>query len=210
MALPVPDSMKSEGSRFQEATGRFLAAHAEDPRKVRVGETQVSWSLLYHQRLVYWVRRLDPQASEDLLLAASCQHIRRWTIPRDQFPSGKSGYKRWRKSLGSFHAEQAGEILREIGYDSAVIERVQTLLQKFRLKLDPEVQMLEDAICLVFLENEFSGFAGKHDRNKVKEILRKTWLKMSSRGREAAPEVVAKLAREEQDIVEAALSGGPP
>ena len=171
-----------------------------------VGETQMPWSLLYHQRLVHWVNRLNPMASEELLLAASCQHIRRWAIPRDQFPAGKSGYKRWRKRLASFHAEQAGEILREIGYDSAMIERVESLLQKFRLKLDPEVQMLEDAICLVFLENEFSEFSGKHDRNKLQGILQKTWLKMSSRGREAAQEVVSKLATEDREKVESALS----
>ena len=87
-----------------------------------------------------------------------------------------------------------------------MIERVESLLQKFRLKLDPEVQMLEDAICLVFLENEFSEFSGKHDRNKLQGILQKTWLKMSSRGREAAQEVVSKLATEDREKVESALS----
>ncbi len=201
--------MKSDDSRFQQATGRFQAAHLEDPRRVAVGQKQVPWSLLYHQRLVHWVQRLSPTASEELRLAASCQHIRRWTIPRSQYPPGKSGYKRWRKRLAGFHAEQAAEILGEIGYDSATIGRVQSLLQKFRLKLDPEVQILEDAICLVFLENEFSEFAGKHDRNKIEEILQKTWLKMSSRGREAAQEVVARLAGKDREIVEAALLGSP-
>ena len=201
--------MKSGDPRFQQATDRFQVAHLEDPRRVAVGQKQVPWSLLYHQRLLHWVHHLNPTASEELRLAASCQHIRRWTIPRSQYPPGKSGYKRWRKRLASFHAERAGEILREVGYDSAVIERVQTLLQKFRLKLDPEVQMLEDAICLVFLENEFSAFSGKHDRNKVKEILQKTWLKMSSRGREVAQEVVAELAAEDREKVESALSSSP-
>ncbi len=201
--------MKSDDSRFLEATDRFQVAHLEDPRQVTVGQTQIPWSLFYHQRLLHWVHRLSPTASEEIQLAASCQHIRRWTIPRDQYPPGKSGYKRWRKRLAGFHAEQAAEILGEIGYDSTAIARVQSLLQKFRLKLDPEVQILEDAICLVFLENEFSEFAGKHDRNKVEKILQKTWLKMSSPGRKVAQEVVAKLAREDRDIVEAALLGAP-
>ena len=201
--------MKSDDSRFQEAADRFRAVHAEDPRRVMVGETQVSRSLLYHQRLLHWVHRLNPAASEELLLAASCQHIQRWTIPRDQFPPGKLGYKRWRKRLAKFHAEQAGEILRKIGYDSVVIGRVKSLLQKFRLKLDPEMQMLEDAICLVFLENEFSEFAGKHDRNKLQGILQKTWLKMSSGGRKAAQKVVSNLATEDRKRIESALSISP-
>ncbi len=201
--------MKSDDSRFQQATDRFQAAHLEDPRRVVVGQSQVPWSLLYHQRLLHWVHRLNPTASEDLRLAASCQHIRRWTLPRDQFPQGKSGYKRWRKTLASFHAEQAGEILAQIGYDAAVIERVQALLQKFRLKLDPEVQILEDAICLVFLEIEFSAFAGKHDRDKIQGILQKTWLKMSSHGREVAQEVVAELSEVDREMLSAALRGDP-
>jgi hypothetical protein len=117
----------------------------------------------------------------------------------------RDGYRRWRTDLQQFHADQAGEILREVGYDEATIARVQFLLRKERLKLDPETQLLEDVACLVFLESYFAEFARKHDEEKLIPILRRTWAKMSPRGREAA--LALDLAPEGKDLVQKALGG---
>ncbi len=38
----------------------------------------------------------------------------------------------------------------------------------------------------MFLENDLAAFAGRHADDKVVEILRKTWKKMSPGGRAAA------------------------
>ncbi len=197
--------MPAENRRFDLAIQEFDAVHREDPRSVLVDDQEVPWSLLYHQRMTHWLKHLAPDASEPLLLAARCQHIRRWTIPRRDYPMDRSGYKRWRRRLGQFHAEQAAEILTRIGYDQETIDRLGELLQKVRLKLDPEVQLFEDAICLVFLENEFSDFAQKHDEDKLVTILQKTWTKMSSQGHQAARELVKQLAPETRRLVEKAL-----
>ena len=198
--------MPAEDKRFDQAIQEFDAAHREDPRSILVDDQEVPWSLLYHQRMTHWLKHLAPDASEPLLLAARCQHIRRWTIPRSDYPMDRSGYKRWRKRLAQFHADQAAEILTRIGYDPATIDRLGELLQKFRLKLDPEVQLFEDAICLVFLENEFSDFAQKHDEDKLVTILQKTWTKMSSQGHQAARELVKQLDPETRRLVEKALT----
>ena len=197
--------MPAEDKRFDQAIQEFDAAHREDPRSILVDDQEVPWSLLYHQRMTHWLKHLAPDASEPLLLAARCQHIRRWTIPRSDYPMDRSGYKRWRKRLAQFHADQAAEILTRIGYDPATIDRLGDLLKKFRLKLDPEVQLFEDAICLVFLENEFSDFAQKHDEDKLVTILQKTWTKMSSQGHQAARELVKQLDPETRRLVEKAL-----
>ena len=117
-----------------------------------------------------------------------------------------SGYKRWRRRLARFHAEQAAEILGRVGYDQETIDRLGELLQKIRLKLDPEVQLFEDAICLVFLENEFSEFAQKHDEEKLVTILKKTWKKMSSQGHQSGRELVKQLDPETRRLVEKALT----
>jgi hypothetical protein len=130
--------------------------------------------------------RLEPDASEALRLAVRAQHISRWSIPRDSFPPGRKGYRAWRTRLMDHHADVAGEILHEAGYGEAMIGRVGELLRKKGLKRDPEVQTLEDVACLVFLEHYFDDFAAQHDDQKVIQILRKTWSKMSERGREAA------------------------
>jgi hypothetical protein len=164
-------------TRFQLAIDRFDAANAQDP---------AGKELAYARQMTQWLERLEPNASEALRLAARSQHIRRWEIPRSSFPMDRAGYLKWRKTLYEFHATKAGQILRDVGYDDATIARVQSLLRKEKIKLDPEMQTLEDVICLVFLENYFTDFAREKDEEKLLNIIRRTWAKMSTKGHEMA------------------------
>jgi hypothetical protein len=182
--------------RFNIAIEKFDAANAADPR----GE-----EVVYAQRMTDWLGKLYPDASEPLRLAARSQHIRRWEIPRNSFPMDRAGYHRWRTTLYTFHADTAEKILREVGYDDETIQRVRSLLRKERLKADPEVQALEDVICLVFLENYFAEFAPKHNEEKVIIILRRTWAKMSAKGHTAALNL--ELPEEARRLVARALAG---
>ncbi|MGA3066904.1 MAG: DUF4202 domain-containing protein [Tepidisphaeraceae bacterium] len=168
--------------RFSEAIRRFDAANAADPNQIEGTAVQ----LLYARRMTDWLSRLYPDASEALRLAARSQHIRRWQIPRSQYPITRGGYHQWRTALYSFHAEEAGRILSDLGYDRETIAGVQSLLRKEKLKSNSDMQALEDVICLVFLEFELADFAPKHDEGKMLTILRRTWAKMSPRGHEAA------------------------
>jgi len=178
--------MIADLERFNAAIARFDAANADDPTtEVFQGEVYPK-ELLYAQRMTAWLDNLAPDASEALRLAVRCQHIQRWTIPRHTYAMDRHGYLRWRTTLAKFHADTAAAILRDVGYDDTTIQRVQTLLRKERLKRDPEVQCLEDVICLVFLEHYLAAFATQHDEAKVLDILRKTWTKMSPRGHEVA------------------------
>jgi len=167
----------------QLALAAIDAVHAEDPEKDADGRPR---ELVYAERMSAWLGRLSPQASESLRLATRCQHLRRWAIPRTSYPEGKVGYLRWRKDESLAHAALAGEILRHAGYDAQAVERVQSLVKKERIKHDPEAQALEDVTCLVFLEHELAPFAAKHPEEKVVDILRKTWPKMSATGQRAA------------------------
>jgi len=175
--------------RFREAVARFDRANAEDPNVETVDGASRPKELLYAQRMSDALERFAPEATEVVRLAVRCQHIRRWTVPRDTYPEGRDGYRRWRSDLGRFHAETAGDILHEVGYDDATVGRVQALLRKERLKADPEVQLLEDVVCLVFLRHYLAPFAAQHADEKVVGILRKTWRKMSERGRAAASDL---------------------
>lgn len=180
----APDSGRP--APFDLAVARFDEANAEDPNHEEVdGEPQPK-ELVYALRMTEWLDRFAPDASEPLRLAARCQHIRRWEIPRDRFAPGPEGYREWRRTLADFHADTAGRILRDVGYGDDIQMRVQALLRKERLKADPDVQTLEDVICLVFFKHYFAAFAAEHDAGKLTHILRRTWRKMSDRGREAA------------------------
>jgi hypothetical protein len=149
--------MPANSERFREAIRRFDAANSEDPHHEVVDGVSYPKELLYAQRLTTWLERFAPEASEALLLAARSQHIRRWVIPRDRYPLDRRGYLLWRTTLATFHADTAATILREVGYAEELIQRVRSLLRKEGLKRDPEVQCLEDVICLVFLESYCSA-----------------------------------------------------
>jgi hypothetical protein len=179
--------------RFNAAIAAFDAANAEDPNRERDAGGAHPRELLYARRMSAMLDRFAPGAPEAVRLAARCQHIRRWEIPRTGYPRTPEGYRAWRTRLMDFHADTAGRILRSVGYGEDVVRRVSSLLRKERIKRDREVQLLEDVVGLVFLEHYLAGFVAEHPEHgeeRLADILRKTWLKMSPRGHEAALRLV--------------------
>jgi hypothetical protein len=178
--------MSFTDQQLQQAFAAFDAANREDPNtEVVAGQAQPK-ELVYAQRMSQQLNEFCGDASPVVQLAARAQHICRWKIPRTDYPMDRPGYHRWRTELGKFHADTAAAILAKQGVDPELIERVKTLLQKRKLKQDPEVQLLEDVVCLVFIRHYLADFARKHDEEKLLDIIRKTWKKMSPKGQEAA------------------------
>jgi tRNAThr (cytosine32-N3)-methyltransferase len=177
------------------------AAHAADPTRTADGNAA---ELVYADRMEAWVWRLVPAASPLLRLAARSQHLERWSVPRHTFPMDKAGYHAWRRSLYTRQAERARSILLEAGVPADEAAEVAVWVSKTGLKTNAGTQALEDAACLVFLENEISAFAAQHaeyPREKFVDILRKTWRKMSPAARDAAlklelPAAIAELVRD--------------
>ena len=176
----------SDPARFEAALLRFDAENAADPNTDLEGGTPLPRELLYARRLTAWVLRLRPDASEKLRLAARCQHICRWAIPRGDYPPDRPGYLKWRADLKKFHAQKSGEILRETGYGEAMVEEVQALNLKKNFPREEDSRVLEDALCLVFLEFQCDELATRTDDEKMVNALRKSWNKMTGQGRDAA------------------------
>lgn len=160
--------------------------NAQDPNTENINEELIAKELVYGQRMSITLSKFEKNPSEALQIAARAQHICRWEIPRDQYPMDRIGYLKWREELKKFHAAKTSEIMLEVGYDQEIIDRVSFLIQKKKLKKDEETQILEDVICLVFLEFYYTDFLAKHSDEKVIDILQKTWRKMSERGQKAA------------------------
>ena len=190
-------------ARFSEAIRRFDEANARDPNVVLVEGVAHPHELLYAQRLTDWVLKFCPEASEALRLAARCQHICRWQMPRNAYEMTRAGYLRWRNDLRMFHARKAADILREVGYSEEMIARVQELNLKRNLGRDPECQVLEDALCLVTLQYQLSDLMAKTGSEKMVSILQKTWKKMSPAAREQA--LALPFNRSEKELLERAL-----
>lgn len=173
----------------EQAFFKFDAANATDPNQELFNGVIYPKELLYAKRMTAMLKHYKPDASDTLQLAARCQHICRWKIPRTNFPMDRVGYKCWRIELYKFHGETAGRIMREVGYDDEIITNVQALLRKEKIKVNPECQILEDVVGLVFLEYYLADFINKYshfEEEKLLNILRKTLKKMSEKGREAA------------------------
>jgi hypothetical protein len=192
--------MLTHGTRFDSAIRRFDEENGRDPNK----ENGQPRELLYAQRLTDWVLRLSPEASEALRLAARCQHICRWEIPRGNYPMTRPGYLKWRADLKKFHAQRAGEILREVGYEDATIQRVQELNLKKNFPADPECRVLEDALCLVFLEFQVTELAAKTTDEKMINALKKSWEKMTEKARTEALKL--KYGEREMGLIQKALT----
>jgi len=186
---------------YTKARELIDAAHSVDPKRAPDGRAA---ELVYAERMEAWVARLVPDAAPWLRLAARCQHLERWSVPRTSFPDGRAGYLAWRKSLYGKQAARAKELLRQVGVSAAEADDVATWVSKTGLKTNPGTQALEDAACLVFLENEIEAFAAQHadyPREKFVDILKKTWRKMSPAAQQAAlglslPPAIAALVRE--------------
>ncbi len=175
-----------DANKFEAALRRFDEENSRDPNREMVGGVSHPRELLYAERLTGWVLRLCPDAAEELRLAARCQHICRWEIPRNSYPMTRPGYLKWRADLKKFHAQKAGEILHEAGYDEDTIRRVQDLNLKKQFPDDAETRTLEDALCLVFLQFQFADLAAKTSEDKTINALQKSWAKMSEAARAEA------------------------
>jgi len=196
----------TDTDRFQRAIALFDAANAEDPNQDQ-GQPK---ELLYARRMTEMLDRFAPAAPEAVQLAVRAQHIQRWKVPRSGYPMTKEGYYAWRTGLYKFHAETAGELMKQAGYDEAMIERVKAAVGKRGIKVNPETQMLEDVTDLVFIEHYMLGFAGQHadySEEKWLEIIRKTWKKMSDSAHAFALSGKLKLPEPLVPLITKAVTG---
>jgi hypothetical protein len=191
--------------RFETALRRFDEENRRDPNLEVADGVSHPREWLYAGRLTKWVLQLCPEASEELRLAARCQHLCRWEIPRASHPLTRAGYLQWRTTLKKFHAQKAGDILRETGHPEEVIRRVQDLNLKKNFPADPESRVLEDALCLVFLEFQLSDLASKTSEDKTINALQKSWQKMTEAGRAEALKLV--YGEREKALLRRAFNG---
>lgn len=192
--------------RLRNALDAIDARNQGDPNQIFVRGATRPKELAHAELATEWVERLVEDPSDELRLAARSHHLRRWAISRSKYPAGRGGYHRWRKALQRLHADEVGAILENEGYAEPTVARVRALVRKQGLERgdDPEVQALEDALCLVFLETQLASTAAKlGDPEKTVDVLRKTAHKMSARALELAGGL--PLSEDEQTLLERAL-----
>jgi hypothetical protein len=193
----------ADAARFRDAIRRFDELNAGDPNHEFVDGVPQPRELVNARRVCAWVMTLAPNASEELRLAARSQHICRWQIPRHRYEMTRAGYHHWRNDLKRFHAEKSSAVLMDVGYSQDVASRVRDLNLKKNFPADGDSRILEDALCLVFLQFQLAELANKTDEAKVINALQKSWNKMTPAAREHAPKL--DFAPRERDLLQRAL-----
>ncbi len=173
-------------TKFECALALIDVENSKDPNIYKAHGVSFPKELLYSQRMTRMLLQFNPKASEALQIASRAQHISRWKIARDTYPMDRVGYLKWREALKKMHIQLTVSILEKVGYDSSFIDEVSMLIGKKLIKKNKDSQTLEDVVCLVFLSYYFEAFAAKHPNEKVVDILKKTWVKMSDKGHEQA------------------------
>lgn len=189
-------------TRLVAAVAAIDAANADDPHRLVVDGVERPKEQAHAEMMTAWVLRLDPAASEVQVLAARAHHLRRWVLPRTDFPEGRAGYLRWRTELKRRHAADVAVLMQGAGYTDDEVEHVGRIIRKEGLRTDPEVQVHEDALCLVFLETQFADLIEKLGTDKAVDVVRKTVAKMSEAGVAAALQL--SYSEAEQGVLEAA------
>jgi hypothetical protein len=191
--------------KLQQAFEAFDAYNSKDPHTETADGKIVPKELLYARRMSSKLSEYSPAAPEHIQLAARCQHIGRWEIPRNSFPMDRKGYLQWRSAEKLHHVQVAEPILQKVGYDQSTIEKVKSLLLKKELTTNDDTKLLEDVVCLVFIEHYLEEFAARHDDDKVVDILRKTIKKITPRCLEVASKL--KVSERIQGLLLKAVGG---
>ena len=191
-------------TRFEIALALIDNRNSEDPNFYETNGLKFPKELVYGQRMTQKLLQFEPNASKALQIAARAQHICRWELKRNEYPMDRIGYLKWREALKDIHANITSEILKEVGYNDDFIDRTSLIIRKKLIKKNKESQIIEDVICLVFLDYYFEDFAAKHSEEKIIDILQKTWKKMSEKGHEHALKIV--FSENSTRLVQKALS----
>ncbi len=156
--------------KVDDAIATIDRLHAEDPS---------GNELRYAQRMTHWLQTLDSDPDPLLRIAVRAQHLQRWTRPRADYATGRTGYLVWRRNAAAHHADLVANVLRSCEFPDEDVEHVVALVRKRGTGREQHAQTLEDCACLVFLETQLAAFTEKHPPDRVADILSKTWRKMS-------------------------------
>ena len=175
--------------QYIKAVELINSVHNQDPNSETIDGVDIKAELLYSQRMLDILQKVQPNASLELQLAAQCQHISRWSIPRTTFSMDKKGYYQWRAAIMEHQLSVTSSVLKQAEINEQSIEIVVDTLKNKADKTNINASIIEDTACLTFIKWYLVPFAGQFDPEKAKVILQKTVGKMSERGLKLIPEL---------------------
>lgn len=178
---------------------RIDESNSQDPNQI-AGRPR---ALVQGELASAWAERLVDTPDDSVAVACRAHHLERWVIERSSYPEGRAGYLRWRRDNKAHQARKTLELLDGI-YDEPTLQRIADLLLRKGLGADPEVQVVEDAACLVFLDTQFDDMVERLDHEHLVGVVAKTLKKMSASAIELAGEV--SLSARATEVLSDAIS----
>jgi len=185
------------------------AINADDPSTVPDPDSgrSMPYRVLYSNWLAAWVQRLDPKASDELLILAKGKNIEGWKlrdIKRDAYPPTSQGVKLWQADRKRWLAERLAGVMKEAGYEADQVSFVTEVMLtrnipdprdirkfdvlgpmgtiNFRLLEQASLlQTLKDAEALVFMERNFPQMADRMTGDDVVAQLKRELGSVSAR-----------------------------
>lgn len=200
----MTEAQKVRDPRIGHVLAAFEEIGRKDPRLVVIDGTTYPRQLGEAKLLVHFIAQMVDPISDALFLACHCQHLGRFESPRSEFPQDNAGYKAWRTEASRRSSERSANLMKEFGFEASIIERVSKIVSKQGRATNPEVQIMEDALCLTFLILDAEDFVLRHTEEEMTRILKRTWMKMSETGHRTA--LSTPLAPTVKKAVEIALA----
>lgn len=185
--------------QYIKAVELINSVHNQDPNSETIDGVEVKAELLYSQRMLTILEKVQPNASFELKLAAQCQHISRWSIPRATFSMDKKGYYQWRAAIMEHQLNVSTHTLKQADVEEDAISIIVDALKNKADKTNLNASVIEDTACLTFIKWYLVPFAGQFDPEKAKVILQKTANKMSERGIKLISEI--ELSNDVQQVL---------
>ena len=150
--------------QYNKAVELINSVHQLDPNSETVDGIEIKAELLYSRRMLRMLEKVQPDASFALKLAAQCQHISRWSIPRVTFPIGKKGYYEWRAAIMKHQLSvTTTSVLQQAEINGQSIEIIVDALKNKADKSNINASIIEDPrlmVCRLFRQLCGRGLAG--------------------------------------------------
>lgn len=202
---PDPPAQRPQ---LEKAIALIDEVNAQDPTKVPTDSGSEPYRLAYSRWLTEWVKRLDPKASDELLILARGKSIESWQlsqIKRDDYAPNTPGMRQWEMDRKKWLANRLLAVVKEAGYDEATQTLIENIMMGKNLP-DPRdvrkydlignlgmvdfkklqavnmMQTLDDAEALLFLEKNFEEMFNRMPADEVAAVCKRELSRLSQNG----------------------------
>jgi len=133
-------------------------------------KTDNQGSIDHHKRVLYWIKKLKPDASEVLLTAAICHDIERAIYGDWKAGSTDSEKITKHQDLSAF---EVGKFLEKEKIEKDKVNKIKNLIAHHQEKSDGDQGILCDADAITYLENSALRHARNYkEKGKTKEEIK--------------------------------------